>query len=145
MAQAINVADYIILEFNCNNDVMSLTQLQILLYYCQAFNLVINKKKLFEEKIEHGGKVPIVGSVKGKYHIYGICALPPPIDFNQDLITKEEKYVIDEVIDVYGQFACWKLRDFLYQTPPWKETKCGEIITDEKLIDYFKYQVLGKE
>jgi uncharacterized phage-associated protein len=48
---------------------------------------------------------------------------------------------LNEVWSVYGQFSAWRLRDMTHDELPWKTTPKSEVISDQKLLDYFKTQV----
>lgn len=143
MATAHNVAKYFLaLSEPEEGDSVSNLKLQKLLYYAQGFHLALCDKPLFAEPIqawEHGPVVPVV------YHEYkenGYLGIPVPLDFNpEEVLTKDERELLDEVWNVYGQFSAWKLRNMTHEEPPWCETPSGATITHEALRSYFKTQV----
>ncbi|AIL31966.1 hypothetical protein IX83_00270 [Basilea psittacipulmonis DSM 24701] len=129
----------------CNDDesgdLISNLKIQKLVYYAQGFSLAIHNKPLFQEKIQAWMHGPVVPDLYNKYKKYENGALPTTdlnIDF--DKFSVEEKKLLDDVYDVYGQFSAWKLRNMTHDEMPWKSTyqlgKSNEI-SNEVLKEYF--------
>ena len=118
-------------------DIISNLKLQKLLYYCQGFHLAIYKKPLFEDRIEHWTYGPVVPNVYHEFKKYGDAHIPIPKGSDFSVLSKDQKELIDDVYDDYGQFSAWKLRDMTHQEPPWNKTKDNEEISHEQLSSYF--------
>lgn len=120
-------------------DIISNLKLQKLLYYVQGFSLAMYNKPLFKENIIAWNYGPVVAEVYREYKKYGPAALPVDDDFEvPDSITKEERALIAEVYDVYGQFSALKLMNLTHDEAPWKNTKKQGIISHESMKVYFK-------
>lgn len=142
MATATNVAKYILtLSDEDEGDLISNLKLQKLLYYCQGFSLAITGKPLFQAQLKAWVHGPVVPEVWHAYREFGPGSIPCPNDFEPDSLTADEKSVINEVYNVYGQFSAWKLRDMTHSEAPWAETEKNAVITHERLLEYFQTQV----
>ncbi len=117
-------------------DVITNLKLQKLLYYAQGFNLAINNKPLFKEDVlawEHG---PVVREVYNDHKDNAFLPIKPKTCPTN--LTATEKYLIDNVWKVYGQFSAWKLRDMTHNEAPWQNTDKNNIISHVKMKSYFK-------
>ena len=144
MPSASLIADYILSLSNPDEgDIISNLKLQKLLYYVQGFHLAVYDAPIFDETIKRWEHGPVVLQVWQEYRDYGASALPVPeaVDFSQ--ITREQKELINEVYETYGQFSAWKLRDMTHNEPPWKYTDENEEITHADLSRYFKTQLIN--
>ena len=149
MATALNVANYILTlsEPYCG-DVISNLHMQKLLYYCQGFHLAIHDAPLFDDGIARwdlGPHVPMLYPLLHPMEQYADSkqsALSISGDFDDTLISKIEKEIIDEVFIVYGQFSAWKLREMVCNEPPWAEASRNEEITHKALREFFKTRVV---
>jgi uncharacterized phage-associated protein len=123
-----------------SGDVLTNLKLQKLVYYTQGFHLAIFGKPLFQENIvawEHG---PVVAELYHELKQFGSSEVTLGDDINEE-ISEDQKDLIGEINQVYGQFSAWKLRDMTHEESPWQNTQSGNIITEDLLIDYFKTQI----
>ena len=119
-------------------DVISNLELQKLVYYVQGFSLALNNRPMFEDNIcawQHG---PVVPGLYNEYKSYGALGIPKPKDFDCSSIPQEDRELMDEVYDVYGQFSAWKLRNMTHEEAPWKNTPINGIISKESMKNFFK-------
>ena len=143
MAIAGSVANYILSLSNPDEgDIISHLKLQKLLYYSQGFFLALYDRPLFLEPIEHWDHGPVVPTIYQHYKVHEANALPVPSHFNFSSLTGDEKSVIEEVYDIYGQFSAWKLRQMTHREPPWVDTDSCEQISHASLTHYFKTQLI---
>lgn len=115
-------------------------KLQKLLYYAQGYFLAKKDTPLFEEDFlawEHG---PVIRKIYDKYKVNGANGIKYDSDFKID-IDKETERILEEVYNEYGQYTAWKLRNMTHEEKPWKTTPRNEIISKEKIKDYFKTKV----
>jgi uncharacterized phage-associated protein len=122
-------------------DIVSNLKLQKLVYYAQGFHLAIYDKPLFDEPIvkwEHG---PVVESLYHEYKKYSSNAIPVPKAVDTSIFSDEQKELLNEVFEVYGQFSAWKLRCMTHEEPPWKQAPTNGIIDLELMKEYFKTQL----
>jgi uncharacterized phage-associated protein len=123
-------------------DTISNLKLQKLLYYAQGFNLAVNKKPLFADKIyawEHG---PVVQTVYHQFKEHGGNSIPKPKSFDFSVFNPKEREVLDEVYRIFGQFSAWKLRNMTHEEDPWKNTARDAVITHEAMRTFFKTRVV---
>lgn len=133
------VADYF-LAAAPDDDFITNMKLQKLVYYAQGFALAIAGAPLFKEPIEAWMHGPVVPELYHTYKQYGANAIPAPeIDFEEYAPHVTE--LLDEIYEVYGQFTANALRGLTHREPPWQDTKSGEVITHEKMLDYFSTQI----
>lgn len=136
------VADYLLSKADEDaGDAISNLKLQKLVYYVQGFSLALRGRPMFNEKIiawQHG---PVVPELYHKYKDNGSLGIPIPEDFDPSKISVEDRRLMDDVYDVYGQFSAWKLRNMTHEESPWKNTPINCEITLSAMKDYFKGQV----
>src|SRR5262245_50729606 len=142
MTTALDVAGYLLtLPAEEDGDLISNLKLQKLLYYCQGFALVILGRPLFNAAIkawEHG---PVVPEVWHEFREHGANQIPVPENFDIEVLSAEERKLVDEVYSVYGQFSGWKLRKMTHSEPPWADTARNAVISHERMREYFRTQV----
>ncbi len=117
-------------------DVVTNLKLQKLLYYAQGFNLAIYGKPLFKEEVlawEHG---PVVREVYNEYR--DNASTPIKVMTCPSTLTKQERELIENIWNVYGQFSAWKLRDMTHNETPWQNTGRNNVINHSVMKSYFK-------
>lgn len=115
-------------------------KLQKLLYYAQGYFLAKKDTPLFEEDFlawEHG---PVIRKIYDKYKSNGANGINYDSDFKIN-IDEETERILEEVYNEYGQYTAWKLRNMTHEERPWKTTPRNEIISKEKIKDYFRTKV----
>lgn len=118
-------------------------KLQKLLYYAQGSFLAVTEKPLFDDSIvawQHG---PVVESVYHAYKSNGANGIAFEEDFDFSAFTGEENELLTEVYDTFGQYSAWKLRNMTHSESPWIETRQNDIISQEKIREYFKREYLA--
>lgn len=123
-------------------DIMSNLKLQKLLYYVQGFSLAMYDRPMFEEDVLAWEYGPVVSEVYQEYKKCGSGAIPYD---NTDISTEindEEKGLIIEVYDVYGQFSALKLMNMTHNESPWVNTGKNQVISHESMKEYFKTQLV---
>lgn len=142
MYKAIDVARWFLqrnkIEQNLHDDVESISNLKLqkLLYYAQGCYLGLYNEPLFEEKIlawQHGPVVDCVYQEFKRFAAQGIVGDEPPAV----IFSGEAENVMQWVYDEFGKYTAWSLRNMTHQETPWRETETNEVITSEKIRDYF--------
>lgn len=124
---------------------------QKMLYYAQAWSLVLNDKKLFDEKFEAWVHGAVIYKVYKKYSDLDFD--PITDEYNQDefkILNDEEKELLDEVWDVYGKFDADYLERLNHQEAPWQQARSKissydpskAIITEESMKKYYKTKLI---
>ena len=115
-------------------------KLQKLLYYAQGYYLAKKDTPLFQDDFlswEHG---PVIRQIYDKYKVNGAKGIEYNEDFKIDIDDETER-ILEEVYEEYGQFTAWKLRNMTHEEMPWKTTPRNEVITKEKIKEYFDTRV----
>ncbi|OCG77413.1 hypothetical protein A9G44_05055 [Gilliamella sp. Occ4-3] len=116
-----DVANYILsLNDNDAGDLISNLKLQKLVYYTQGFSLAILGKPLFNEKIEAWMHGPVIPDLYHKYKSFGSGAIDTDnLDIDFSKFSEDEKNLIQDVFNMYGQYSAWKLRNLTHEEPTW--------------------------
>jgi uncharacterized phage-associated protein len=123
---ALTVADYFIDKANKEKIIITNKKLQKLVYYAQAWSLVLRNKKLFDEKIEAWVHGPAIKSIYAKYKTFGFLSIKREIDESViKNISKNTQKLLDEVWSVYGNFDADYLEMLTHSETPWKEAREG--------------------
>ncbi len=100
-------------------------KLHKLLYYCQAWSMVWTEKPIFNEKIEAWSSGPVVKDLfyfhKGSYSIH----YSDITNGNEKLLSYDQKGVIDDVINFYGDKDPQWLIDLTHSEDPWIAARKG--------------------
>lgn len=134
--------------FLCNmdreaGDSITHLKLQKLIYYSQAWALVLNGKPLFEEDFEAWTHGPVIPEVYEQYKDFGFNALPACDCKNE--VTKQQEYVLLEVKRVYGEKSAKYLEDLTHHEAPWihargnlpLEARCNNIISKDAMHAFY--------
>lgn len=99
-------------------------KLQKLLFYTQAWSLVLNNKKIIPEHFEawiHGAAIP---SLYGRYKKFGFQQITEEYDTDEfEILTAPEKLLLDEVWEVYGKYDPDYLEELNHSEQPWQEAR----------------------
>jgi uncharacterized phage-associated protein len=149
MARANDVAKYFLMLTASGvedaGEAMTHLKLQKLLYYTQGFHLALYNEPLFADRIEAWGHGPVVNTLWGVYRGYGAAPIPAAEDFDPDeTLAAQQKALLNDVWNAYGQFSAWKLRDMTHREPPWRDAyRPGEnaVIPQDSMRGYFATQL----
>jgi len=80
------------------------------------------------------------------YHVYKQHESNPiPYDDQsrrENAFNNDQRELLDEVYQVFGQFSAWKLRDMTHEEPPWMDhEKEADIIPINEMTEYFKTRI----
>lgn len=114
------ISDYFIAKNKTDNRGLSNKKLQKLLYYSQAWSLVIKNQKMFADDIEawiHGPAIPIVYE---KFKIFGANDINVEVNPKEfESLSTEEKNLLDAVWAVYGKYDANYLEVLTHSEEPW--------------------------
>ena len=125
-------------ETEIGAEAISNLKLQKLLYYAQGCFLALTDRPLFSDKIvawQHG---PVVETVYQTYKHCGAGSIDFTEDFDDASFTEEEKNILIQVYEVFGQYSAWKLRNMTHEETPWKTTAPSGEISLDGIKAYFK-------
>lgn len=143
MANVFNAARYI-LQKKGN---MSTWKLQKLCYYCQAWSLAWTEKPLFKEDFEAWANGPVCRELfyqhKGKFSV-SVNDFPEQLE-DPKSFTEDELDTIDKVLQHYGDYEPFELREQTHSESPWIEARggcsedipCSNIITKDSMGAFY--------
>lgn len=124
---------------------ISAWKLQKLCYYSQAWALAWTEKPLFNDDFEAWENGPVCPTLfhayKGKFYVE---AADFPNGNSEDL-SEDEKETVDVILNDYGSFEPYYLREMIHTEKPWLEARDkssesdsgGSVITKEAMGDYY--------
>ncbi len=118
------VASYFIsLGLGENEDYMTNLRLNKLMYFTQAWSLVLHDKPLFREAIEAWQLGPVIPSV---YRKYRTCGKNPIVEvdpsFSLDMLSYDEQQLLFAVMARYGEYSTHGLVDITHKPgSPWDQ------------------------
>lgn|SRR5262249_17974199 len=121
MANMLDVAAYIVRRF----DGVSHMKLHKLLYYSQAWSLVWDERKLFDERIEAWVNGPVIPALYSRLKgLYGV--FPEHLTAgNPANLTEAERETVELVLNFYGNKSPQWLSDLTHAEEPWREARAG--------------------
>ncbi|MCY4445411.1 MAG: DUF4065 domain-containing protein [Rhodobacteraceae bacterium] len=115
-----DVAKYILEHFSPNS--LTSWKLQKLVYYCQAWSLVWDERRLFHEHFEAWADGPVCPVLfekhRGKFDLFSA-----DIEGNPDNLDELAKETVDAVIKFYGDKSGRFLSDLTHVEGPWLEAR----------------------
>ncbi len=120
---ALRVAEYFIDKANKENKVITNKKLQKLLYYAQVWSLVLNKEKLFSERIEawvHGPAIPVVYRKFKAFEFNPIQLDTSNISFE---FSEKQLALLENIWSVYGKYDAQYLEALTHSELPWQEAR----------------------
>jgi len=146
--QPLDVANFFLSAMDDDaGDLISNLKIQKLVYYAQGVHLAMFDTVLFDEDIEAWEHGPVVPSLYQEFKIFGRKAIEPNFtDFNIDIFSSEQKKMLQDVYNTFGQFSAWVLRNMTHDERPWLETtnngvEVHGVIQKDLLKEYFKTQI----
>lgn len=100
-------------------------KLQKLVYYAQAWSLVLQNKKLFSEPIEAWVHGPAVRSLYAQYKKFGFEPIQEEIKVDTLNIAGQTKELLNSVWNIYGKIDAGYLEILTHFEEPWREARDG--------------------
>lgn len=107
-------------------------------YYAQAWHLILTGAPLFEDEIEAYAHGPVVASL-WRAERHGRIR-PKPM-----LLDETGQLVLDLVLETYGTWPAWKLKQQTHREGPWRElmeddgpAEPSPVISHESLLKWFE-------
>ncbi|MFH1170529.1 MAG: type II toxin-antitoxin system antitoxin SocA domain-containing protein [Candidatus Vogelbacteria bacterium] len=120
------VAEYFISKAQGDNKPITNKKLQKMLYYAQAWSLVVRDKKLFPDKIEAWVHGPAIRSVYFEYKKFGFGPITKNVVADDIVkISSETKRFLDQVWSVYGNRDAAYLEHLSHSEMPWQKAREG--------------------
>lgn len=119
------IADYVIWYAKQKNDYsVNNIKLQKVLYFLQAEFLIETDHELFYDDIEAWDFGPVVPSVYYRFRIQGTCHIlmhDEDLEIAPKLIRKEDRKIIDPVLDMLQPYSAYQLSDITVNQAVWKK------------------------
>ncbi|AKM77768.1 MAG: putative phage-associated protein [Candidatus Wolfebacteria bacterium GW2011_GWB1_47_1] len=125
-SKSLVIAEYFISKSQIAGEEITNKKIQKLLYYAQAWSLVFNGEKIFDDQIEawvHGPAIPLIYFEFKKFGFGNISITVNKSDF-EALSDKEEK-LLDNVWSAYGKFDADYLELLTHNEEPWQKARSG--------------------
>ena len=120
-----DVARYFIYLSHKDKIIITNKKLQKLVYYSQAWSLVLNKRKLFTDPIEAWVHGPAVRGLYTQYKKFGFNPITEEMDEKSIKIQTKDKNLLNEVWRVYGKFDSEYLEMLSHLERPWQDARGG--------------------
>lgn len=122
--------------------------LQKILYYVKAISILFDDKSMIAEPCEAWKFGPVFPTVYEKYKDFGKAEISINLstEYIDHLLTDNEKKITDLVLDTFGIYNAWFLKDLTHNEEPWIAARIGldendasRNLMDDKIIEkYFK-------
>lgn len=147
-AEVLNLSQYIYDRLSSVAPVEAI-KMQKLLYYCKAWSLATSGEALFDDEIQAWKHGPVVSSLYPKHR--GEAVLDSWEVGDPTKLTQSEKLMADAVMNVYGGFSGWELRNLTHSETPWIKawTESGQgkqqsyVISEESMQDFYRSKLNG--
>jgi len=120
-----DVGRYFLYLANQEKEPITNKKLQKLVYYAQAWSLVLNNKKLFNEPIEAWVHGPAVRSLYIQYKKFVFEPIQEEIKADTLNISEEAKNLLNKVWKAYGKLDAGYLEILTHSEVPWREAREG--------------------
>lgn len=153
---ALDIARYVINYSNEKDYGITNLKLQKVLYFIQAWFLMKKNKRCFNEDLKAWKLGPVVPEVYHEFKRFGSSYIPniksfitvdgdniwsmKRIAFTDEFINKEDREIINKVIDDLSEFSATYLVKITHKQKPWIEAYSnGEntVISEKNMRSYF--------
>lgn len=129
----------------CEDSFLTQMQLQKFLYYVQGYFLGCYGEPLFKENIKAWPYGPVVPPVYNKFKKFSGCGIKDFEKCDDSEFDPKELRAMKIVYDKYSKYSGIALSKMTHQEMPWMTTKKNEVITLEKLADFFEDAMMSEE
>ena len=155
MYNVLDIARYVINYSNEKDYGISNLKLQKILYFIQAYFLMVSKDRqpCFKEDIEAWDFGPVVQEVYQEFKQYGSGSIPTidsyvefsgwdthRVAFDDGVINDQDKQFVKEIVDKFSRYSATDLVRLTHNQDPWKNAyhPCeNNVITNESIKEYF--------
>jgi uncharacterized phage-associated protein len=139
---SVELSKYVIRKMYEKGEKINHLKLQKLLYYIEAWHLVYTDKPLIDDDFEAWLHGPVIRKVWNHYKGFSIMFddLPYPKQEPTIELTEEQKEIIDDVLDEYGEKSGYYLECLTHAEIPWRNARIkgeNQIISKEKMKEYY--------
>ena len=122
-----------------DSDISNL-KLQKLCYYAQGILSAARGAPLFSDRIEAWDHGPVVPALYHEYKANGATPIPACQEFDASIFDAADTRGLRDILEYYGQFAPWRLRNMTHDEAPWVKAYNQEDreITCESMAEHFR-------
>lgn len=123
---------------------LSNLKLQKLAYYCQGYHLALWDSPCFSNQLEAWDHGPVVRTAYMHYRPFGERDIDEVVQGYFDHLSNKAKQVIEMVLELFGNYSAWYLRNLTHEEPPWLDVYVEgqkNIIGNEKIKQYFTAKI----
>ena len=124
MSNIKKLAQYVVYSYEMRSNSQfngSELKLQKLMYLAQRESLALTGKPLFDEPFEGWQYGPVLPQLR----FYFEDDYEPFSPENDNQLTEQEQYIIDNVICQYGKYEPWALADLTHKEKSWLKSRAG--------------------
>lgn len=141
------VANFFLQKTNHETEtVISPLKLQKVCYYAQAWCLALNGVRLFDDEFVAWPHGPVNEDLYHKYKDYKWRPIDFPEDFDDSVLSLQERNYLNDVWELYGKYDAKYLEDLTHQELPWQEARegypeghhCSVVIREETMRNYYR-------
>ena len=149
-SKSLKIARYFIHLANQQNSPITNKKLQKLVYYAQAWSLVLCNKEFFPDPIEARVHGPAILSLYSQYKSYGFNPIKEVITSGSiSGISQDKKKLLDNIWSVYGKFDAGYLEMLTHSEKPWQEARAGleahesskNVISTDSMKQYYSQKL----
>ena len=138
------VAEYFLSRTSEEDNDISNLKLQKLCYYAQGLLTCMREEPLFAEDMQAWDHGPVVPDLYHRFKVHGSMPIPVVKDFNDEQLDPHDREALDDILEYYGQYSAWRLRNMTHEEKPWidayKDTN-SRMIKLDALTDFFRPQI----
>jgi uncharacterized phage-associated protein len=151
VADAQDVAKWIVWFANEHGEIMTNLRLQKLMYYAQAWHLALHDKPLMDVDFQAWIHGPVISHVYGEYKKFGsgpiVLANPDESEtMPEPPLAEKVKEHLRDVLESYGDLSAWSLEKLTHSERPWVEARgslpidapCKNAISRETMRSFYK-------
>lgn len=123
MSKTIDVAKYLIYAYEKVSNSRFETQelkLQKLMYFAQRESFALTGEELFPSDFEGWVHGPVLVELRYFFEEGYV-----PYNGDSSALSETDKYIIESVINKYGQYDAWYLRDLSHEETSWQNSREG--------------------
>lgn len=119
------IAEYFIWKSQQEGKPVTNKKLQKLLYYAQAWSLVLKNELMFKQNIEAWVHGPAIRDVYMEYKTFGFSPIKKEVNVSALQLTEAKIALLDNVWGVYGKFDGDYLEMLSHSEQPWIDARQG--------------------
>jgi uncharacterized phage-associated protein len=144
MPTAVDIANWFVGSIDRDaGDSITHLKVQKLVYYAQAWSLVLHGEQLFAEDFQAWAHGPVAETVYRNFEGSAWSALAPPEEM--PVVSKKSEELLREILESYGGLSAKQLEALTHSEAPWivargslpPEARSNSVISKQDMIAYY--------